>query len=256
MPTFRCSGANCTYTTEETEDASVALQLLQLHDGTHRPAATQTTNKSTAEKVKRPTVNPAGSSEEWSYFVQRWEDYKQATKLTGDEIIFQLLECCEESLRKDLTRTHGRLNTETETSVLSFIKTLAVRPENVLVARVQLQSMVQDHSEPVRSYAARLRSQARVCNFTDQKQCTCEAIVEFDYSDVMVRDALIRGLSDEDTRLEIVGQPKQEMSLDDVLQLAEARESGRRTAGRIIHVPAVSSTAAAHSNYKKGNNQP
>ena len=256
MPTFRCSWANCTYVTEETEDASVALQLLQLHDGTHRPAATPTTIKSTAEKVKRPTLNPAGSSEEWSYFVQRWEDYKQATNLTGDEIIFQLLECCEESLRRDLTRTHGRLNTETEASVLGFIKTLAVRPENVLVARVQLQSMVQDHSEPVRSYAARLRGQARVCNFTQQKECTCKAIMEFDYSDVMVRDALIRGLSDEDTRLEIVGQPNQEMSLDDVLQLAEARESGRRTAGRLIHAPAVSNTAAAHSNYKKGNNQP
>ena len=261
MPSFECSWTDCTYTTEDTE-TNVALQLLTIHDGTHRPGVVQTsaTNSNTAEKVKRPTIGPAGTSEEWSYFEQRWEDYKQATKLTGHDIIYQLLECCEESLRRDLSRTYGRLNNETEKNVLGYIKTLAVRPENILVARVQLQSLRQDRDETVRAFCARLRGQARVCNFTDQKQCECTKIIDFDYSEVMVRDSLIRGLSDDDIRLEIVGQPQQDMTLNEVLQLAEARESGRRTAGRLVNGTAATSTApslnaAATSNYRRDNNQ-
>ena len=144
MPSYKCSWTDCTYFTEDSE-SNVALQLLTLHSGIHLPAATQApvTHTARAEKVKRPTINPAGTCEEWDYFLQRWEDYNQANRLTGKDIIYQLLECCEDNLRKDLTRTHDKLSDQTESTVLGYIKRLAVRPENILVARVQLQCMRQ-----------------------------------------------------------------------------------------------------------------
>jgi hypothetical protein len=40
-------------------------------------------------------------------FLLRWTDYVAATKLDGKDKVIQLLECCEELLRKDLTRTTG-----------------------------------------------------------------------------------------------------------------------------------------------------
>ncbi|GFN78633.1 RNA helicase [Plakobranchus ocellatus] len=40
-------------------------------------------SKTKAEKVKWPVISPAGTSEEWAYFQQRWSDYKTATHLTG-----------------------------------------------------------------------------------------------------------------------------------------------------------------------------
>ena len=49
----------------------------------------------------------------------------------------------------------------------------------------------------------------------------------------MVRDALIGGLEDEEIRLDILAQSKQEMTLEEVLQLAEAKESGKRSAQRL-----------------------
>ena len=52
-------------------------------------------------------VSAAGSSEEWSYFLTRWNDYVEATKVTGRDRVMQLLECCDEQLRKDLTRNAG-----------------------------------------------------------------------------------------------------------------------------------------------------
>ena len=196
--------------------------------------------------MKRPTISAAGTSEEWAYFLQRWSDYKAATHLTGSDIVYQLLECCDEMLRKDLTRTFGALASSDESTILKNIKTLAVRQENVMVAREQLQQMRQDRDEPVRAFSARLRGQAGVCSFT--VGCTCTAQV--DYSDIMVRDALIRGLADEEIRLDILGESKQDMSLEEVLMYVETKESGKRSAGRLLG-DSTTATAAVTSSYRR-----
>ena len=174
-------------------------------------------------------------------------DYKAATHLAGPDIVYQLLECCDEALRKDTTRAFGSLSTSDETTVLANIKTLAVRQENIMVARVQLQQLRQDRDEPVRAFAARLRGQAGVCGF--QVECSCKSMV--DYSDTMVRDALIRGLEDEEIRLDILGEAKQDMTLAEVLKYAEAKESGKRSAGRLIAGPPTLSAAATSSYHKQ-----
>jgi len=58
-------------------------------------------------------------------------DYKDATKIKGRGLVIQLLECCNEDLRKDLTRgAGGSLTNKLEDEVLSAIKKLAVREEN------------------------------------------------------------------------------------------------------------------------------
>ena len=149
------------------------------------------------------------------------------------------------SLRKDLTRTYGTLNSSTEQVVLNSIKSLAVRAENILVARVQLGQIRQDRDEPVRAFAARLRGQASVCAFTVECGCNPPAVVS--YSGYMVRDALIRGIEDEEIRLDILGQAKQDLTLDEALQFIEARESGKRSALQLNG----SSVQAALSTYKR-----
>ena len=104
----------------------------------------------------------------------------RATKLSGTDKVIQLLECYDEQLQKDLTRNAGgTLTGKTEDEVLAAIKTLAVREENVMVARVTLHNMKQDRGEPIRAYGARLRGQANVCRFT--QQCT-----NVDYTEVIL----------------------------------------------------------------------
>ena len=94
----------------ETIDAADALSatLLQIHaSGTHSnttPARTHLTANTAAtarvEKVRRPTVTTGGTSEEWSYFNVRWQDYVTATKTSGRDLVIQFLECCDEDLQK------------------------------------------------------------------------------------------------------------------------------------------------------------
>ena len=159
MPIIRCPITDCGFATDDVE-SSVAAVLLTLHAKDHeRPSA----NKAKVERVKRPSVSSAGSSEEWSYFLTRFSEYKEATGISGREAVLQLLECCDEQLRKDLTRNEGgSLSSKSEDDVLKAIKSLAVREENAMVARMHLLSMQQDRDEAVRNFAARLRGQAGI----------------------------------------------------------------------------------------------
>ena len=69
----------------------------------------------------------AGTGEEWAYLVTRWNEYRDGTKLTGADIVAQLLECCDDDLRRDLTRAPGgTLTGKGEAEVLAAIKTLDV----------------------------------------------------------------------------------------------------------------------------------
>ena len=54
------------------------------------------------KKIRRPTISLSRTSKDYYYFLSRWEDYKATTKLQSPECITQLLECCEEQLRRDL----------------------------------------------------------------------------------------------------------------------------------------------------------
>ena len=128
------------------------------------------------------------------HFLSRWNDYVEATKVTGKDEVLQLLECCDEELRRDVTRmAGGSLTNKTAEEVLAAIRTLAVREDSPMVARAALYAMHQDRDEPVRTFAARARGQARTCQFTqDCPQCSTAV----DFTVTMIRDVVTRGLDD------------------------------------------------------------
>ena len=134
----------------------------------------------------------------------------RATRITGLEQSMQLMECCEESLRRDLTRTEGgTLVDKTPAAILLSIQALAIRQENTMIARTVLHDMRQDSDEPIRAFGARLLGQASVCKL--RKQCTgCNACV--DYTDDTVANVLCRGLSDIDIRQDLLGESNQELT--------------------------------------------
>ena len=251
MPAVPCAFRDCDFVTMDASD-NLAITLLQMHcTDVHTPPTTPTNTSSSvkAEKVRRPTISSAGSSEEWSYFLTRWGDYKEATNITGKDIILQLQECCDDDLRKDLTRAAGgSLTNQTEDQVLASIKKLAVREENTMVARVTLHEMRQDHSEPIRSFGARIQGQATICKFI-LPCASCSA--EVNYTDQILRDVLVRGIADHEIQLDILGDWNQDLSLEDVFRHIEAREAGKRSANRLNPSHGVES---AKSQYRQGKN--
>ena len=94
----------CDYETDDVSDTITAV-LLSSHAISHQPGAT--TSSAKVERVKRPVISSAGTSEDWNYFLLRWNDYVEATKVTGKDEVLQLLECCDEELRRDVTCMAG-----------------------------------------------------------------------------------------------------------------------------------------------------
>ena len=247
MPIVQCPITNCNYATPDVE-AVIAAALISTHATSHTNSSAI---KAPVEKIRRHTISLSGTSEDWSYFLSRWEDYKAATKLQRAECITQLLECCEEQLRRDLTRSAGgKLSNKTEAELLAAMKCLAVREENLMVARLNLHNMRQDRDEPVRSFSARLRGQANVCKYLI-KCSSCSHDVS--YANIMLRDALIRGLNDEEIMLGILSEQNQEMTLEQVLQFVEAKEAGKRSATQLTFQPGtqITHTDAASSSYQR-----
>ena len=253
MPIYDCPFPSCGYQTADVSDA-LAATLLQIHaSGTHVSSSViPSTTAAKVDKIRRPTVSIAGTSEDWSYFLTRWEDYKDATKITGKDIAVQLLECCDDDLRKDLTRSvGGSLTSLPEQDILKAIKPLAVREENTMVARVALYEMRQDRDETIRSFGARIRGQAGVCKYT--LECpTCKA--EVNYTDQILRDVLTRGVADSEIQLDLLGHPDQNMSLEDVFLFVEAKEAGKRSANKLFESQGATA-AAARSQYRRQSTQ-
>ena len=231
MPVFQCPFPDCTYATGDITETLAATMLTIHASGAHTATGTTHAAPVHVEKVKRPTISAAGTSEDWTYFKARWDEYTEATKVTGKDRVIQLLECCEESLRKDLTRSAGgSLANKPEVDVMLAIKTIAIHEENTMVARVELHDMRQDRDETIRSFGARIRGQANVCKYIIP--CTaCNE--EVSYTDEILRDVLIRGVADPEIRLDLLQDKNQDMVLEEVFKFIEAKEAGKRSASKL-----------------------
>ncbi len=255
MPRFKCPYPECTTYTEDVTEALAATMLTIHASGAHPPIGATATPPAPPQhkedKVKRPTITLAGTTYDWTYFTTRWEEYKSATGITGNRLVLQLLECCDDELRKDLTRTAGgSLANKPEDDVLKAIKRLAIREENTMVARIELNSMNQDHGEAIRSFESRIRGQAHICNFTVQcPNADCNHTVS--YMNEMLRPVFVRGISDPDIRLQVCQDVNQNMTLEEIVSFVEKKEAGKRSANRLQSVEGVSSVRSQYRNSKK-----
>ena len=97
-----------------------------------------------------------------------------------------------------------------------------------MVARVTLHNMRQDTDEPVRGFGARLRGQADVCKFLLIKCPGCN--VDVNYKEAILRDVFSRAISDPENQLDLLGDKKPDMNLEDVFQFVEDnKEAGKRS---------------------------
>ena len=241
MPKVQCSFPDCPYTTDNLP-AELVLKLLDIHAGSHATPPQPTVK---IERVHHPTISSAGTSEEWQYFQTRWGEYMAATKISGTDRVIQLLECCDDQLRKDLTRAAGKsLTTQSEEEVLRARKRLAIQKENIMVARVALHDMRQDNDETIHSFGARIRGQANVCQYNTACP-NCSTTVDF--TDCILWDVLARGTADNEIQLDLLGDAKQDMTLEEMLKFVESNESGKRSASRLHDYSKGPQTAATNS---------
>ena len=251
-----CPFNGCTWAIPEGTDPGLAPVLLTTHALNH-----QTNPRAKPAAVKRPELTSGGTTEAWTYFLQRWRSYVTSVQLTGQDLTIQLLECCDSNLRRDVTRNAvGPLPIEgmTEKELLAAIKSLAVTAENTKVARVALSRMTQDRTEPIRAFAARLRGQAEVCRFL--KKCpNCDGIVN--QGEERVADQLCIGLADAEIQEDLLKHPDQDLCVEDTIRFIEVRVAGKKSAMTIstpnnAHAIDDHSAEAVTSQYRRQQRPP
>ena len=70
-----------------------------------------------------------------------------------------------------------------------------------------------------------------------------------DYTEVILRDVLCRGLEDSEIQLDILGDKKQDMTFEQMLRFIEAKEAGKRSATQLLLPHAAD--AVTGSTYKR-----
>ena len=110
-----CPYPGCTFNTGNVAEALAAM-LLQIHASGFHSGGTPDVDQSNVttitvvacvRKVWCPTISAGSSTEAWCYFNIRWTDYVTATKITGQDHVIRLLECCDEDLGKNLISPHN-----------------------------------------------------------------------------------------------------------------------------------------------------
>ena len=88
----------------------------------------------------------------------------------------------------------------------------------------QLLENLQERDEPFRAFTARVRGKAETCAFSTK----CECGKNVDYTDHVIRDVLLNGISDPDIRREVLGtKDVLKTPVNDVIALVENKEMAR-----------------------------
>ena len=209
MPTIRCPIPGCEYNTEDVE-AVLAAALLNIHATSH----TQVTGNMGHSSVKpppmeRPRLVASSAEADWEVFSAKWRPFKAATSLTGDRVVHQLLGCLDDDLASLIYNEHASPESLQEKELLELLQKVAVKPENIWITREKLHSMKQDPGEPVTSFAARLKGQARLCGFQAKTKCgavNCNHENTIDFTETVVMGELVRGLGDPELKAIVLGE--------------------------------------------------
>lgn len=229
MPAVTCPLAGCGYSTDDTEPVLAAAQLnLHAISHTHATLPAGAAVKQRPPKIDRPIIRKETSEEDWNTFIKKWDLFKRGTDIPNTQLTTHLWQCCDPELETELFKDVPDISTATETLLLASIKQLAVISIAASVRRADFLSLRQDHGQPIRSFAAKVKGKAQTCAFN--KNCTragCTQVV--DYTDEMVKYVIISGIADEDIKKEVLGAPDLDAkSLNDTITIIENKEMAAR----------------------------
>ena len=205
MVVVSCSVPNCQFRSDEVSE-QLAIALLANHGFAHQPGSEATTDRTPTNqgpKLERPRVDVGVTTEEWNVFARRWEVFKTGSGIKDDDASApsQLFQCASTELGDSMLKADAKVVDGPLSGVLEAMRRLAVIPVAVGVLRSKLLQLRQERDEPFRAFAAKVRGKAETCKFV--ANCKCERKV--DYTDHVIRDVLLNGISDGDIRREVLG---------------------------------------------------
>ncbi|XP_066924129.1 uncharacterized protein [Clytia hemisphaerica] len=245
MVVLDCPLPGCGFQTPD-HDVIGAAAILNLHSHTHiMNPVPQAAPRPSAPKLIRPKIQDNSTCEDWNAFIRRWDTFRIGSGITDQAASTQLLECTTEKLGNVVLRAHPDFTTRTLQDALTTLKSIAVIPVAVGVLRSELAAMRQDPDETFRTFAAKVQGKAETCEFTTAYRTNCancesEVVGDVYYTDEVIRDVLLNGISDMDIRREALStEGIQTKPITDIIGFVETRETARN-ANPLASVSALS----------------
>lgn len=217
----------------------------------HPPAnpVTQQVTTGKAPKVTPPTIDMGIDQEEWHNFLQRWKNFCRMSKIDKEMQSLQLFQCASMPLGDLLLKSNPSITECAPETVLKALEKIAVIHVAKGVVRAELMKMAQSGDEPIRNFVAKVQGKARVCGFVTSSTChNCQTTQDVDYTEEVIKDVVIAGLSDGEIRNSVLDIDEVEKrSLNDIVSIIERKEKNRKA----YCSPAV----AAISTFKKQQNK-
>ncbi|KAK3745249.1 hypothetical protein QZH41_001847 [Actinostola sp. cb2023] len=220
MVKVECSVPHCDFKTDDVSEA-IAIALLANHGLAH-----QSTPPAIARgpKLDRPKVNVGVSTEGWNVFVRRWEVFRTGSGIDNASAPAQLFQCAGIELGDNILKANPDAASDNLPQLLADKRSLAVIPVATGVLRTELLQLRQERDEAFRAFTARMRGKAETCAFATK----CECGKSVDYTNQVIRDVLLNGISDPDIRREVLGTKDiLKTPVNDVVSLVENKEMAR-----------------------------
>ena len=222
---LHCGVPDCGFTTGDVSE-NVAIALLSNHNLAHqpRPHPVSGTVAPRVPQLDRPKVDVGVSVEEWTIFERRWNIFRTGSSIDDASAAAHLLQCAEATLSDSLLRAHPAIASRPVDDVMKAMRDLAVVPVATCVLRAELLGLRQERDEAFRAFAARVRGKAETCKF----RATCDCGKSVDYTDHVIVDVLLSGISDPDIKRDVLGSDSVlTKPVNDVIALVETKEMAR-----------------------------
>ena len=208
MPAIAFPINGCEYVTDDV-DAAVAAALLMVHNNVDVNAPRQVVPKQRAPK-NYSLPDGVCSNIEPPLLPPRYANNYSVAAMRSLPMIY-----CGRTMT---------FSNQLSKFFMHTIKKLAVTPVAVSVCRSDLPALRQADGENIRSFHARIKGKAATCAYLiDCSSATCTQMVDF--TDVIIKDVLISGLSDEEVKMEVFGwHDLDRKTVDQTVQFIEAKE--------------------------------
>lgn len=151
-------------------------------------------------------------------FTRRWEVFRTGSGINDESAPSQLFQCAENELGDSLLKANPHAASTTLPDLLAAMHSLTVIPVATGVLCTELVQLRQEHDEPFHAFTARARGKAETCAFTSKCQCGKNV----DYTDHVIRDILLNGISDSDIQRVVLGTKNVlQTPVNDVIVLVE-----------------------------------
>ena len=241
MVVVNCPKGNCDFKTDDMP-MEIVVKILELHILEHKQQqAVPQVAQANAPKLIRPHIDVGVNQEAWVAFTRRWETYKRGSRINDDVAAIQLFQCTSEQLGDILLKSDPKLMMRTEEEVLKQMESIAVIKVSICVTRTDLMRITQENDEVFRTFAARVRGKAETCDFKVHIECECGKSIRAEYTEEVIRDVLLAGISDIDIRREVLGmEGVHKKTVNDIISLVESCKISRHATSSAPYIATVS----------------